>query len=366
MLTDLQSRTPQGAPNPPADCPASDANLLAEFRALTQGCGAYSLADRAKISLTGEDRTRWLNGMVTNNIRDLAVDQGVYAFLLNPQGKIQGDFLAFNRGDEIVLDIEGAQTAKLLPIFDHYIVMDDVAVTNASEKLTSIGVQGPKSRAVLRSAGIDVPELLPLQQVAAKWQSLDLASGDLATIDIVIVRAEAWKREAYEIWIDPKHCAHLMQTIAQSGATLVNKSALTLYRIAAGIPAYGDDIRERDLPQETGQERALHYAKGCYVGQEIVERIRSRGQVHRMLTGFELTRPCPSGSKISAEIAGVSKEVGEVTSIASLPGNASKIIALGYLRREAVNQPLSADGSPVKVHPLPFEEILQGNFESVS
>jgi len=115
----------------------------------------------------------------------------------------------------------------------------------------------------------------------------------------------------------------------------VGTEALEMQRIAAGIPLYGVDIRERDLPQETEQTRALNFNKGCYVGQEIVERIRSRGNVHRKFTGFLLegAAEIPPGAKIvSAE-----KEVGEITSVAALRTGAQgeeRRIALGYIRRE--------------------------------
>src|ERR1700730_11165699 len=95
----------------------------AEFAALRSGCGVYDLGFRAKISLTGDDRVRWLNGMVTNNIRDLAVGQGVYAFLLNAQGRILGDLYAYNRGEYLVLDSDVAQLEKMLAIFEHFIIM---------------------------------------------------------------------------------------------------------------------------------------------------------------------------------------------------------------------------------------------------
>ena len=353
MLTDLQSREPGDVTSLPADQPGHDGNLLAQFRALTHSCGVHQLANQVKILLTGDDRTRWLNGMTTNNVRDLATGQGLYTFLLNPQGKIQGDFYAYNRGSDIVLDLESTQVEKLLPIFDHYIIMDDVLVTNASDKFAAISVQGPKSREVLQAAGIQVPELRPLQLTQAIWQG----------IETTLIRSEAWKRAAYEVWIEPQHFPALAHALQQAGATEVGQDAQRLYRIASGIPVYGDDIRERDLPQETGQERALHFAKGCYVGQEIVERIRSRGQVHRRFSGFELSAPCAPGSKITADIAGAAKEIGEITSVASVPGPANKIIALGYLRREALNQPLTVDGIPLKLHQLPFEDILQGNLD---
>src|SRR5579872_7265913 len=124
-----------------------------EFRELLSGCGVYDLSSRVKISLTGSDRVRWLNGMVTNNVRDLASGRGVYAFLLNPQGRILGDLYAYNRGDSIWLDTDESQIAKILEIFDHYIIMDDVEVENISQQTTAVGISGPKSSDVLRAMG---------------------------------------------------------------------------------------------------------------------------------------------------------------------------------------------------------------------
>src|ERR1700680_4044077 len=142
--------------------PVSDfAKVRTEFGALLSGCGIYDLSARAKIALTGGDRVRWLNGMVTNNNRDLAVGRGVYAFLLNPQGRILGDLYAYNRGNSITVDADQAQSEKLLATFDHYIIMDDVEVSKISE-LTAIGIAGPKARQALHAAGFEIPELEPL------------------------------------------------------------------------------------------------------------------------------------------------------------------------------------------------------------
>src|SRR6266550_4441864 len=115
----------------------------AEFMALRAGCGVYDLGFRAKLSLTGGDRVRWLNGMVTNNIRDLATGHGLYAFLLNPQGRILGDLYAYNRGESIVVDTDRRQSEKILATFDHYIIMDDVEVKNLSDSITTLGIGGP-------------------------------------------------------------------------------------------------------------------------------------------------------------------------------------------------------------------------------
>ncbi len=293
----------------------------AEFEALRSGCGVYDLGFRAKISLTGGDRTRWLNGMVTNNIRDLAVGRGVYAFLLNPQGKILGDFHAYNRGESIEIDTDRGQVEKILKTFDHFIIMDDVEVVNRSEQVTALGVAGPTAGAVLAAAGFAIPEMQPLQAQAATWND----------VECTLVRGENEKHLSYEIWITAQSVRPLWDALRAAGAAPIGAEALELQRIVAGIPTYGVDIRERDLPQETEQERALNFNKGCYVGQEIVERIRSRGAVHRKFTGFvaDGTTAIAAGMKI---IAG-EKEVGEITSAAFLRA-ADKTVALGYIRRE--------------------------------
>src|ERR1700681_828845 len=114
----------------------------AEFATLRSGCAVYDLGFRAKISLTGADRVRWLNGMVTNNIRDLAAGSGIYAFLLNPQGHILGDLYAYNRGESLLVDTGQSQVEKILAVFDKYIIMDDVEIANVGDQLTAVGIAG--------------------------------------------------------------------------------------------------------------------------------------------------------------------------------------------------------------------------------
>src|SRR5580700_10339015 len=128
-----------------------------ELAALLGGCGVYDLGYRARISLTGGDRVRWLNGMVTNNIRDLAVGRGLYAFLLNPQGRILGDMFVYNPGEALIVETDRSQVEKIVATFEHYIIMDDVEVTDISEQQTAMGLAGPRSRAILNLAGIEVP-----------------------------------------------------------------------------------------------------------------------------------------------------------------------------------------------------------------
>jgi folate-binding protein YgfZ len=329
-----------------------------EFAALLSGCGVYDLGFRARISLTGGDRVRWLNGMVTNNIRDLAVGCGVYAFLLNPQGRILGDMSVYNRGDALVVETDRSQVEKMIATFDHYIIMDDVEVTDVSEKQTTLGLSGPKSRSILNAAGIEVPELEPLRMITPQCNC------DCGCVECTVVRGDDAQHESYEIWLAPQDVYRTWQALLAGGATPVGSEALEIQRIAAGIPLYGVDIRERDLPQETEQIRALNFNKGCYVGQEIVERIRSRGAVHRKFTGFvvEGTAAIATGDKIICD----EKEVGEITSVATLgKPSGDRTIALGYIRREVgiPGREVTIGASRATVSQLPLDSIAVGQTE---
>ena len=329
-----------------------------EYSALQTSCGVYDLGFRATLSITGGDRVRWLNGMVTNNIRDLAVGQGVYAFLLNPQGHILGDLHAYNRGESgvsgtILIETDRSQVEKILATFDHYIIMDDVEVANLCEQWTALGIAGPKARAILRSAGIAIPEMQPLQILDA------ICECDCDCVKCTVVRGEDPAYESYELWLAPSEARKTWDALVAHGATQAGHEALELQRIVAGIPLYGIDIRERDLPQETGQARALNFNKGCYIGQEIVERIRSRGAVHRQFMGFmaDGNAQIAPGAKIDAG----GKDVGEITSVASLPlSGHEKTVALGYIRREVGVPEREVMIGEVKatVADLPFREVV--------
>jgi folate-binding protein YgfZ len=324
-------------------------DLRAQFQALISASGVYLLRSRAKISLTGDDRVRWLNGMVTNNVRDLERGHGVYAFLLNPQGHVLGDLYAYNRGESLLVDTDLSQAEKILAVFDKYIIMDDVEVADITSSLSAVGIAGPKSRATLKAAGVEVPELKPLQSAESTWDQTS----------VTLVRGDNPSVESFELWLAPGESEKVREALEKAGAKPVQGATLDLVRIAAGIPRYSVDIRERDLPQETEQERALNFSKGCYVGQEIVERIRSRGQVRRKFTGFNFDGPLPApGSKIQVD----GKDVGEVTSSASLPlAGGERRVALGYIRREAATpgKKVEVGGRTATVANLPFGDVFE-------
>jgi folate-binding protein YgfZ len=318
-----------------------------KFETLVTACGVAELTGRAQIRLSGKDRTRWLNGMMTNNIRDLAVGHGVYGFLLNPQGQIQGDLYAYNCSDYLLIETDRPQLENVLKLFRRYIIMDKVEIAESSD--VPLQITGPKTAEVLAAAGLPLPDLQPLQFAESKWNNLSCT----------IVRQDIPCVPSFEIWSSTSDFKAIHEALAKSGATTVDAGALEFLRIACGIPLYGVDIQERNLPQETEQTRALNFNKGCYIGQEIVERIRSRGNVHRKFTGFLIDGELPSlGTSLQVE----GKNVGEITSTASLPSaKGLQNVALGYLRREVATpgNKIPIENADAIVASLPFTNFFQ-------
>ena len=321
-----------------------------EFNSLLHGCGVYDLGWRAKIVLTGGDRMRWANGMVTNNIRDLAEGRGNYNFLLSAQGRIQGDLHIYNMGDHLMVDTELWQKPRILELLDKYIIMDDVEVTDISEKLTAVAVQGPKSLEVLRALGLTIADdVEPLKVDRTVWNG----------IGVSVTRMASEVALTFEIWLAAENAPKLWDALVTAGAKPVGTAALEMFRLAAGVPRFGQDITDKYIPQETEQFHALHFAKGCYLGQEIVERVRSRGAVHRHFAGFAIDGPAPQpGTEIQVD----GKRAGEITSARTLPLKAGqKTLALGYIRKES-GEPGTAvqvDGNEARVFQPPFKEALQ-------
>ena len=328
-----------------AETAASFGDVAAEFRVLLEGCAVCDMSWHAKLIFSGKDRVRWMNGMVTNNIRDLAPGQGVYCFILTPQGHNQGDLVAYNRGEYLLATTDREQGPKITATLSRYIIMDKVEIEDISDKLSTIGVAGPKASKTLAGIGIDVSQLQRGQVIDAVWRE----------VGVSVARNVHPQMDGYEIWLAPENAEKLWGGLTAAGAVPVGSDALETYRIARGVPRYGVDLRERDLPQETGQEHALNFTKGCYIGQEIVERIRARGNVHRTFIGFEVRGDAPQlGTKVRAG----DKDVGEITSSARVPfPSGERTLALGYMRRE-----VATPGSTVQigeqsgsVETIPFE-----------
>jgi folate-binding protein YgfZ len=275
----------------------------AEIAALISGAAVHDLGWLRRFSVRGDDRFRWLSGMVTNMVNDLPPGSGALNLVLNAQGRIQGDLTVWRQppqphgpvagdpgeSDDLELEVTADQSEKLLAHLDHFIIMDDVELALVDGQ-TALGLTGPKAHEVLAALGLPaLPE--PLTQTRAEWSGRS----------ILLRRTYGVLADHYVLWIAADHAGVLWHALVSAGAKPVGAAALEAFRIAEGIPAYGVDIVDRDLPQETSLLRALHFNKGCYLGQEIVERIRSRGNVHRHLRSLQLEGPLPDLPALSIE-----------------------------------------------------------------
>jgi len=305
-----------------------------EIAALAHEAAVHDLGWQMRIAVRGEDRFRWLSGMVTNTVNDLGAQTGAWNLVLNAQGRIQGDLTIWREHDEsgrdeLELEIAADQYEKLMAHLNRFIIMDDVELVPLSGEC-ALGLTGPAADDVLGRMGL-AKLAEPMTLTRMEWNGLDVR----------IVRAYGTLAAHYELWVPKAGLAKLWKFLCTAGATPVGCEALEAFRIAEGIPVYGIDIAERDLAQETSQMRALHFSKGCYLGQEIVERIRSRGNVHKHLRLLELTGPVPENG---TELTMGGAAAGLITSAAELQlAQGNRVFALGMIRGEAEvrNQTLS-------------------------
>jgi folate-binding protein YgfZ len=286
--------------------------------------------------------------MVSNNIRDLPAGHGNYNFVLSAQGHIQGDGYVYNRGEDFLVVSERTQLEKLLKWLQKYIIMDQVELAELTDELTAIAVQGPLATETLGKAGFQGPFSQTLELFEAHW----------GEHQFLMTRVPEKRFATYEIWTPIAQAPAVWDALLAAGGTRVGTQAREMLRVVMGAPRYGVDIRERDLPQETGQMRALNFTKGCYLGQEIVERIRSRGNVHRTFTGFVVAGPAPTpGAKVQVE----NRDIGEITSaLTVLASEGERVLALGYVRREFATPgaAVQINGVGATVTPVPFPDVF--------
>jgi aminomethyltransferase len=340
-----------------------DTTLQAETSAALQlkrvltGAGFAPLNETGWIRIAGSDRVRWLNGMLTNSIQALGPGQGCYNLALNSQGRIQGDASVFAPPDDpdaLLIETERSQLERLMSHLDHFVIMDDVELSDVTAERFGLLLVGTKAVETLRKL-----------QLSALDEPLAITAGEWNGERITIIRALSPLVPRLELWTNFATAQKFMAALPPETARL-SPETLEYLRILEGTPRYGVDIRDtdkaHDLPQETtpvgAESRALHFSKGCYLGQEIVERIRSRGNVHRVFSGFQLTGAVACGG---TPLQAGGKPAGELTSVAvvPLPGRAVQL-ALGYVRREALDRKLTLEypGGTALPVVLPFRDAL--------
>ncbi|MGC2398820.1 MAG: folate-binding protein [Acidobacteriaceae bacterium] len=315
-----------------------------ELDSLLHSAAVSDLGWRGKILVTGGDRLRWLNGMVSNAVQSLPEEQGNYSFLLSVQGRIQGDCYVYRRTGDLLLDTSLDQVPGLLSHLDHFIIMDDVELANVSGDWTGLSLAGPRAPQVLATL-----DCAPANPPDENRRMSKVMVGEVSCILVEAGRvADHVLVPRYELWFAPADVLAVWETLQAAGADPAGLAAMEALRVLEGTPLYGVDLNDRDLPQETAQTRALNFAKGCYLGQEIVERIRSRGKVNRQFRQFALHGTQPR--TLPVELHSNGQPVGRITSTASPAGDGIPApMALGFIRVEALerNQEITYEGGSV-------------------
>ncbi len=334
----------------------SYADPLAEHQALRQTAAVLDLGFRSRLCVLGNDRERFLNGQVTNDVKALRPGEGCYAALVTAKGRMDSDLYVYRLADEFLLDFEPGFTAAVGQRLDRYIIADDVQVADASPHYGLLSVQGPKAAEVVSrfARGVALPDR-PL----AFTTSVDARMGG-----IYLVNQPRVGLPGFDLFVPTPNLAVAAEELTAAAAALGGRpagwEALEWARVEAGVPRFGADMDGRNLPPEAGLEaRAISYRKGCYIGQEVIARIRTYGRVAKALRGLRLADDLPGLPSRGSPLHHAGQEVGFVTSAVHSP-TLDANLALGYVRRSS-NDPgveltlrTPAGESPVRIVPLPF------------
>jgi folate-binding protein YgfZ len=280
--------------------------------------------------------------MTTNDVEHLTPGTGCYAYFLSAQGRILADVNLFCRPDHFLLDTEPETREKVFRHLDAFIIADDVTLGDVTDETAAIAIEGPEAAAMLAKIGVPHPE--------DEFDSIEWNGA-------LVVRATYTGATGFVIVVSKTERESLVNRLESAGVVRSSEEAFRIVRLENGRPRYGEEISERYLAQETNQSRALHFQKGCYLGQEIVERVRSRGQVHRVLVDVhvEATEPPEAGTKLqtraeaergaadpepvetassrAGESIASEPSAGEIASAAFSPA-LGKVAALAYVRVE--------------------------------
>jgi folate-binding protein YgfZ len=289
------------------------------------------------IKLTGSERVSWLQGMVTNDVERLTPGAGCYAAHLTPQGKIVAHMHVLVDEDAIWLSLERASIPKLTAAFDKLLIMEDVQVADLSNDYSILAVVGPNAAPALE-AWAGEPLNLTTKYTHRKVDDSRIVMTELG----------------YEAWVPLEREDKALHCIAQSGATAIDHGTWDVLRTEAGLPVYGVDIDETTTMPEIG-EAGISYEKGCYIGQEVVAKVKYIGHVNRRFAGLTL-----SGTELPIMKSPIQKggrEVGYVTTALFSPG-LNRPIALGFVSRAAYAPGTEVDiVSSEKVLPATIVEL---------
>jgi folate-binding protein YgfZ len=326
-----------------------------EYRSACERAALFDLSDRGKVAVSGRDAFGFLHNLCTNDIKKLPPGGGCEAFLTTAKARVVAHFFVSRwdgQNDGLLLDIVPGMAEKLLQQLDHYLISEQVELSDQTGMFALLHLCGPHARQVLADVlALSVPDLAELQ-----GQSMPL-QGETAGF----LRRHDWLNlPGYDIIVNAANASGIREALLKGGAAAAGQQTFETLRVEAGFPLFGPDMDENRLVMEVGRtQQAICYTKGCYLGQEPIVMARDRGHVNRTLLGLRLAdgNPVPPGVKVVHD----GKEVGLVTSSVYSP-RLGTAIALAYLQRgsqspgTAVTVETPNGPQPAEVAALPFDK----------
>jgi folate-binding protein YgfZ len=309
------------------DLPSDFGDVRKEFFFARKSVALLDKNYRAYLSFTAPDRVRYLNAILTNNIKDLAPGHGVVSLLLNPQGHVLAEIETYAQPDMLFCISHNMIRERLVETLDKFIIMDDVTLSDDTALHGTLALEGPAAAKIVHDlTGVDLSTLAELGTREVRVGSLPCtltrrSPGELVNAEFITGRGDL--RELWDV---------LQEKARAAGGGPAGYAALSALRLEQGIPWFSYDFGEKQIPHEAGLENShISYTKGCYTGQEIVERVRSRGQVNRRRVRLVFSSEIAPPAETVLSLGG--KEIGVVTRSAA-PPDLPTAIGMGYVRKE--------------------------------
>ena len=321
--------------------PANYGDPLFEYAAVREGgAGLIDLSSRGRVLVTGSEAIAFLNGLITNDMKTLAENTWMPAAFPNVQGRLLASVRVIhqsadtNRAGGFLIDTEPTTHAQVLKTIERFTLAGDFQVTDLTEQTANISVQGVRALEIVCSAfGASSGHLARALDMMGQHQVAYARWGELP---ITMIRATHTAEDGFDLFVNAPAAADLWNALLNAGARPTGFDALDILRVEAGQPRYGIDMDETNVVSEAGLDDAVSFTKGCYIGQEIIARIKYRGHVAKKLSGltFDFPVTVEPGAKINS-LEG--KEIGRITS-ATLSPHLGRTIALGYVKYDYLTE----------------------------
>jgi folate-binding protein YgfZ len=307
-----------------------------------------------KLLLTGNDRVKFLQGMVTNNVNLVTAEKGLYSLIVTVKGKIVADFALYGLEEGMLMVLQPELTTVVQQLLDRYIITSQVQIEDVSGQWGILSLQGPQSAQLLEKVfgkplaereeyTVDLLSYYNRGPVRSAPMPPDPSLGPapaepdprLSDQTIRVVHRYELGERGFDLLVPRDRIEPLWEVLLKEGEGMeiapFGLQAFETLRIEAGTPRYGYEMDENIFPLEADVEHAVSYDKGCYIGQETVTRMKFRGHANRHRVGLEIQGGTPPSKGDRLEREGV--YAGLITSAIFSP-SLKRVLGMGYVRRE--------------------------------